>query len=109
MPTNQEVTTIPKEDMRNRYNETLWHVNIIGGHNGQAWKSKSSHFRLVHQPTKVSLWTHPKALPEWAFKQQEVNGNKNSEERTATWFVDEIVIAAGECISRGVVLMILIS
>lgn len=94
MPTNQEVTTISKEDMRNRYNETLWNVNIIGGHNGQAWKSKASHFRLVHMPTKVSLWTHAKALPDWAFKQQEVNGNKNSEERTATWFVDDIVIAA---------------
>ncbi|KAG9053935.1 hypothetical protein FS842_006722 [Serendipita sp. 407] len=94
MPTNQEVTTIAKEDARSRYNETLFTVDIIGGHSGQPWKSKASHFRLVHVPTKVAVWTHPKALPEWAFKQQEVNGNKNSEDRTATWFVDDIVIPA---------------
>lgn len=99
MPTNQEVTTLPKEEMRSRYNETLFSVNILNAKSGQAWKSKSSHFRLVHGHTKVSIWTHAKALPDWAFKQQEINGNKNAEDRTAVWYVDEIVIPAGKSLS----------
>jgi len=90
MPTNQEFTTHPKDDY-SRYNDTLFQLDIINGYEGQAWKSKSGHFRLIHVPTKVSLWTHQKELPEWAFKQQEINGNKNPTEKSATWFVDEIL------------------
>lgn len=37
------------------------------------------------------MWTHAKQLPDWAFKQQEINGNKNPTEKTATWYVDEII------------------
>lgn len=96
MPTNQEVTTIAKEDMRARYNETLFTLNIVGGHDGQPVKSKSSHLRLVHVPTKVAIWTHPQALGDWAFKQQEINGNKDNEARTATWWIDDIVIPEGD-------------
>jgi dolichyl-phosphate-mannose-protein mannosyltransferase len=95
MPTNQEITTIAKEDMRSRYNETLFTLNIVGGHAGQPVKSKASHLRLIHLPTKVAVWTHPQPLGDWAFKQQEINGNKDNTIKTATWFIDEIVIAAG--------------
>ncbi|KII87353.1 glycosyltransferase family 39 protein [Plicaturopsis crispa FD-325 SS-3] len=94
MPTNQEFTTFPKDDF-SRHNDTLFQVQLVDGGEGEAWKSKSGHFRLVHVPTKVSLWTHPGQLPEWAFKQQEVNGNKNPSEKTATWYVDEII--SDEC------------
>ena len=90
MPTNQEFTTVARDD-ESRYADTLFTVDIIDANEGEPWKSKSGHFRLVHVPTKVSLWTHAKALPDWAFKQQEINGNKNPVERTATWFVEEIV------------------
>ncbi|KIM90447.1 glycosyltransferase family 39 protein [Piloderma croceum F 1598] len=90
MPTNQEFTTVNMND-HSRHNDTLFHLNIIDANEGDPWKSKSGHFRLVHVPTKVSLWTHSGTLPEWAFKQQEVNGNKNPTEKTATWFVDEII------------------
>jgi len=90
MPTNQESTTVNMND-HSRHNDTLFHLNIIDANEGDPWKSKSGHFRLVHAPTKVSLWTHSGTLPEWAFKQQEVNGNKNPTEKTATWFVDEII------------------
>ena len=98
MPTNQEFTTINMQD-HSRHNETLFHLNIIGANSGEAWKSKSGHFRLVHVSTKVSMWTHPKTLPEWAFKQQEINGNKNPTEKTATWFVDNIVSEESEYFS----------
>ncbi|KAF8892285.1 glycosyltransferase family 39 protein [Infundibulicybe gibba] len=90
MPTNQEFTTWSSDDY-SRHNDTLFTLHLIDSHDGEAWKSKSGHFRLVHVPTKVSMWTHTQQLPEWAFKQQEINGNKNPVEKTATWYVDEIV------------------
>ncbi|KAL0953784.1 hypothetical protein HGRIS_004968 [Hohenbuehelia grisea] len=92
MPTNQEFTTWPKDD-NTRYNDTLFYLQIVDGHDGEAWKTKSGHFRLVHGPTRVSMWTHPKQLPEWAYKQQEINGNKNSAEKSAVWYADEIIAA----------------
>lgn len=94
MPTNQEFTTWPKDDYK-RYNDTLFAVNLIDS-DSASWKTKSGYFRLVHVPTKVSMWTHTTPLPEWAFKQQEINGNKNSVEKTAIWFVNEIVDTDGE-------------
>ena len=90
MPTNQEVTTWPKDDY-SRQNDTLFQLKIVNGHDGMSWKTKAGQFRLIHLPTKVSLWTHSQHLDDWAFKQQEINGNKNPVEKTAIWFVDEIV------------------
>ncbi|KIJ65592.1 glycosyltransferase family 39 protein [Hydnomerulius pinastri MD-312] len=89
-PTNQEFTTWSKDD-HSRHNDTLFFINLVDGSPGDVWKSKSSHFRLVHVPTRVSMWTHTKQLPEWAFKQQEINGNKNPSEKSAAWYVDEVV------------------
>jgi len=90
MPTNQEFTTVNPED-ESRHNDTLFQLQITDAHEGEALKSLSGHFKLVHMPTRVLLWTHPTALPEWAFGQQEVNGNKNAQDRTTSWFVDDIV------------------
>ncbi|KAJ7115997.1 glycosyltransferase family 39 protein [Mycena epipterygia] len=95
MPTNQEFTTWPKDD-HSRRNDTLFHLNLNDGHGGEVVKSKSGQFRLVHGPTKVSMWTHAKHLPDWAFKQQEVNGNKGATEKSATWFIDNIIATEGE-------------
>jgi dolichyl-phosphate-mannose-protein mannosyltransferase len=30
-------------------------------------------------------------LPDWAFNQQEVNGNKNANDKTAVWYIDDII------------------
>ncbi|CAG8499641.1 7149_t:CDS:10 [Paraglomus occultum] len=90
MPTNQEFTTISVED-DSRYNETVFQVLIEKGESNTVWKSKASYTRLLHYSTKVALWTHKEALPQWAFKQQEVNGNKNNVEKSNLWYVDEIV------------------
>ena len=94
MPTNEEVTTWDKED-HSRYNDTLWHLKLVDGHSGSSWRSKSGLFKLVHVPTKVALWTFPGALPEWAFKQQEVNGNKAIGERSTIWYADDIIDTEG--------------
>ncbi|KAJ7577078.1 glycosyltransferase family 39 protein [Mycena floridula] len=90
MPTNQEFTTFPKDD-KTRYNETLFQIVLNDGDDGQALKSKSGYFRVIHAKTKVCLWTHAKQLPDWAFKQQEINGNKNPTDKTAIWFIEDII------------------
>jgi dolichyl-phosphate-mannose-protein mannosyltransferase len=91
MATNQEFTTFPAHD-DSRYNDTLFKVEIDGAKPGLPWKSKSGYFKLMHVPTRVALWTHAdNPLPEWAFNQQEVNGNKNLHDRTNIWVVDEII------------------
>jgi dolichyl-phosphate-mannose-protein mannosyltransferase len=91
MPTNQEFTTVPAVDEAQLHNDTLFTVDITDAHEGEPFKTLSGHFKLVHVPTKVLLWTHPSALPEWAYNQQEVNGNKNGQDRTTSWYVDAIV------------------
>ncbi|CAG8440221.1 3055_t:CDS:10 [Diversispora eburnea] len=64
MPTNQEFTTIAANDT-SRYNETVFQILINDGDEDTVWKTKSSHFRLIHYDTNVALWTHKKNLPEW--------------------------------------------
>ncbi|GAA99574.1 glycosyltransferase family 39 protein [Mixia osmundae IAM 14324] len=91
MQTNTEFTTWPIQD-ETRYNDTTFELDIDGGHEGQQFKSKSHHFKLIHVPTRVAMWSHPDPLPTWAFKQQEVNGNKALTDKTNAWFVDEILL-----------------
>jgi dolichyl-phosphate-mannose-protein mannosyltransferase len=94
MPTNQEFTTWARDDI-SRYNDTLFHLYLNGAHEGEPARSKSGYLRLVHVPTKVSLWSHRDQLPDWAFRQQEVNGDKNPMDRGATWYADEVISAGG--------------
>lgn len=90
-PTNQEFTTVPMEDaLTERYNDTIFEIRIENGRPGQEFKSLSGQFKLVHNPSKVAMWTHTTPLPDWAYKQQEINGNKNLAQSSNIWFVDEI-------------------
>ncbi|ORY26861.1 hypothetical protein BCR39DRAFT_539830 [Naematelia encephala] len=94
MPTNQEFTTVSLDEGAeegSRHADTLFQVQITDAHEGEPWRSLSGHFKLIHMPTKVALWTHAQSLPEWAFGQQEVNGNKNAADRTTSWYVDDII------------------
>lgn len=91
MPTNQEFTTIPRDQLEERRADTLFQVQINDAHDGEAWRSLSGHFKLSHMPTKVLLWTHAGVLPEWGHGHNEVNGNKNTGDRTTMWFVNEII------------------
>ena len=95
MPTNQEFTTWPKDDY-SRHNDTLFTIQLAwDAPENEPFKSKSGYFKLIHVPTKVALWTHPKTLPDWAYKQQEINGNKNPSERSAIWYIEDII--ADQC------------
>ncbi|KAH6670776.1 glycosyltransferase family 39 protein [Halenospora varia] len=90
-PTNQEFTTVPLEEAYGeRLNDTLFEIRIENGKPEQEFKSLSGQFKLVHNPSKVAMWTHTTPLPDWAFKQQEINGNKNLGQSSNIWFVDEI-------------------
>lgn len=90
-PTNQEFTTVPLDIADGeRFNDTLFELKIENAKPVQEFKSMSGHFKLIHHPTKVAMWTHTKPLPEWAFKQAEINGNKNIQQSSNIWYVDEI-------------------
>ena len=90
-PTNQEFTTVPPEIANGeRYNDTLFELKIENAKGQQEFKSMSGHFKLVHHPTKVAMWTHTTPLPDWAYKQAEINGNKNIQQSSNVWYVDEI-------------------
>jgi len=89
--TNQEFTTVPIEEGDGaRFNDTLFEVRVDGAKPGQDFKTMSSQFRLVHWPTKVAMWTHTKPLPDWAFKQAEINGNKNVLQSSNIWYAEDI-------------------
>jgi dolichyl-phosphate-mannose-protein mannosyltransferase len=90
-PTNQEFTAVPVEVANTeRFNDTLFEIKIENGKPNQDFKTMSSHFKLVHVPTKVSMWTHTSPLPDWAYKQAEINGNKNAAQSSNVWYVEEI-------------------
>lgn len=93
-PTNEEITTV-EEEMANgaNYPETLFRLQSVNkGDSEDVLKSKASVFRIVHIDTTVALWTHNDVLlPEWGFKQQEVNGNKKIIDPENSWFAETIV------------------
>lgn len=97
MATNTEFTTWHgvcegEQECREKNQNIKFKIEIDDAHEGQQWMTKSSHFQLVHIPTRVAMWSHTDpVLPDWAFKQQEVNGNKNLKDKTTQWIVDEIV------------------
>ena len=90
-PTNQEFTTVSLEDAANaRHNDTLFEIKVEQAKGKQEFRTMSSQFKLIHFPTKVAMWTHTTPLPDWAFKQAEINGNKNVAQSSNVWYVDEI-------------------
>ncbi|KAH7105757.1 glycosyltransferase family 39 protein [Auriculariales sp. MPI-PUGE-AT-0066] len=90
MATNQEFTTWPIDD-HSRHNDTLFLIDLVDGDDSDPLKTKAGYFHLTHVPTRVHMWTHTKLLPDWAFKQQEINGNKKSPDKSFVWFVDQIL------------------
>ncbi|KAJ3551891.1 hypothetical protein NPX13_g11248 [Xylaria arbuscula] len=90
-PTNQEFTTVSLADAYgSRAADTLFEVRIEGGKQNQEFKSIASHFKFIHNPSKVAMWTHTKPLPEWGHKQQEINGNKQIAPSSNVWLVEDV-------------------
>ncbi|EEP76668.1 dolichyl-phosphate-mannose--protein mannosyltransferase 4 [Uncinocarpus reesii 1704] len=90
-PTNQEFTTVSHElaDGK-RHNDTLFQIKIEHGKAKEEFRTMASLFKLIHVPTKVAMWTHTTPLPEWGFKQAEINGNKNAQESSNIWYAEDI-------------------
>ncbi|KAG8674661.1 Dolichyl-phosphate-mannose--protein mannosyltransferase 4 [Fusarium poae] len=90
-PTNQEFTAVtPEEALGKREKETLFEVRLEHGKKNQNFKSVAGHFKLIHNPSKVAMWTHTKPLPEWGYKQQEINGNKQIAPSSNVWIAEDI-------------------
>ncbi|CCJ28499.1 unnamed protein product [Pneumocystis jirovecii] len=89
-PTNQEFTTI-SENLKSRYNETIFQIKFEHHTNNSILKTKGGRFMLIHNLTRVAMWSDIDPLPDWGFKQQEVNGNKKLKGQSNIWIVDEIV------------------
>lgn len=91
-PTNQEFSTVPLDQSYGpRHADTIFEIRIENGKPGQEFKSKSGQFKLVHHNTKIAMWTHTTPLPDWAFNQQEINGNKNILQSSNIWYVQDII------------------
>lgn len=91
-PTNEEFTCIKPDVAQERFNETLFKLQAADkASSGSPIKTKASVLKLLHVATTVALWTHDDVtLPEWAFNQLEVNGNKKISDSANIWTFDEI-------------------
>ena len=90
-PTNQEFTAVSHELANgDRFNDTSFELRVEHAKPKAPFMTMSSHFKLIHFPTKVAMWTHTKPLPEWAYKQAEINGNKNVMQSSNIWYTDDI-------------------
>jgi dolichyl-phosphate-mannose-protein mannosyltransferase len=90
-PTNQEFTTVSQElAAGDRHNDTMFEIQIQNGKPEQEFRTYASLFKLIHVPTRVAMWTHTTPLPEWGFKQAEINGNKNILQSSNVWFAETI-------------------
>ncbi|KAF9279315.1 hypothetical protein BGZ68_007996, partial [Mortierella alpina] len=88
MSTNEEITTYSTQEDGSRINETTFQIVLESG--GDKLRTMASNFKLLHQDTKVAVWTHSQKLPAWGFEQQEVNGNKNLLQKSNLWWSDSI-------------------
>lgn len=91
-PTNEEFTTVDEEVAKDRFNETLFKLTAADkSSKNTIIKTKASLVRVLHVDTTVALWTHDDVtLPDWAFNQLEVNGNKKIQDPSNNWFFDDI-------------------
>lgn len=92
-PTNEEITTVSKENAEGeQYSFTIFEMQPYkSGDNGHNIKSGTTAFRIIHDQTQVAVWTHnDELLPDWAFNQQEVNGNKKLQDEDNKWIVATI-------------------
>lgn len=96
-PTNEEITVVSiEEGDSNRYQDTIFKLDPVDKKIGSQMKTVGSIIKILHVQTPVALWTHNDVfLPDWAFEQQEVNGNKNIQENSNNWYVEKIIGLTG--------------
>lgn len=92
-PTNEEFTTVSVDESAGKKHEyTLFQVVMSDNTDPQRpLYTKASSFKLIHKLTHVAMWSDPKPLPDWAFKQLEINGAKNIQTGSIFWTFDDII------------------
>ncbi|KAI9262258.1 family 39 glycosyltransferase [Phascolomyces articulosus] len=88
--TNMEFTTVPQKE---RYNETLFKVQLDDHANGDVWCTHMKSVKLINTAVSVGMWTFDdKKLPmQWGFGFQEINGKRDFlKEKTAYWTAMDI-------------------
>ncbi|CAK9438331.1 uncharacterized protein LODBEIA_P25550 [Lodderomyces beijingensis] len=96
--TNEEFIVVYNETAISRYNETLFRLRLdVPGSSPKKQnqrkqiKTLATDLRVLHMDTVVAMWTHDdELLPEWAFKHQEVSGNKKIQDKDNVWTFDSI-------------------
>ncbi|KAK6454560.1 Dolichyl-phosphate-mannose-protein mannosyltransferase-domain-containing protein [Scheffersomyces xylosifermentans] len=95
--THEEFTIAFGETAVNKYNETRFRLRYAGSGSAKnknkkrLIKTKATPLRIIHVDTVVAMWTHDdELLPEWGFGQQEVSGNKKTQDEDNIWTIDEI-------------------
>ncbi|KAG7661364.1 PMT4 [[Candida] subhashii] len=103
--TNEEFTVVYDEDAEKKFNETLFRIKLDVPKSSpkkknqrKLVKTKATNIRILHIDTVVAMWTHnDELLPEWAFGQQEVSGNKKIPDKDNVWVFDTITnLAPGD-------------
>ena len=89
-PTHMEMTTIAASKHPERYNETIWKVEVDRLAANEKVSTHKHYIKIVNAIHKVAVHCHTGILPEWGFGQQEINGNKNMKEKGNLWFVESI-------------------
>ncbi|KAJ3072261.1 hypothetical protein HDU98_003957 [Podochytrium sp. JEL0797] len=88
--TNMEITTVVSPAYEERYEDTLWRVESTEGGVGERVRSMRTHLKLVHVKQGVALHPNSEVLPEWGFKQNEVNGEKKMEVKGNVWYFEGV-------------------
>lgn len=90
-PTNQEFTTVSLElAAGDRNADTQFQLQLVSGKAEAEWRTKAGLVKLIHVPTKVAMWSDSAPLPDWGFKQQEINGNKKILDAANVWYPESI-------------------
>jgi dolichyl-phosphate-mannose-protein mannosyltransferase len=93
--TNMEFTTIKMDSPKweEKFNETVFRL-VLKDHpkSRELLVSRKESFKLISAQFNVALHTSKKKLlPDWGFKMQEVNGNKNTDEHGPNiWIVQDV-------------------
>eukprot|EP00331_Platyophrya_macrostoma_P011187 CAMPEP_0176412884 /NCGR_PEP_ID=MMETSP0127-20121128/4387_1 /TAXON_ID=938130 /ORGANISM="Platyophrya macrostoma, Strain WH" /LENGTH=730 /DNA_ID=CAMNT_0017792595 /DNA_START=1 /DNA_END=2196 /DNA_ORIENTATION=+ len=85
--TNQEVTAYSANHTADEeYNKTTWVIRITGT---DELFNKVSYFELEHKLTGAYLMNHKENLPEWGYKQREINSGRNRGDKSL-WRVEKV-------------------
>ncbi|KAK2145245.1 hypothetical protein LSH36_693g02094 [Paralvinella palmiformis] len=69
--------------------QNLWRVELDNPDSDEIWRTIKSHVRLIHLNTSTALKMSGRQLPDWGFHQLEVVADKNKEQTSAVWNVEE--------------------